>query len=96
MISKSPGSTTRERPCSLFVRTTWAAAAYGAIVLWTLWSVLALSFDFAFPRLRIAAAGSYLIATAVIFYLTKRRACRLFGCLFCWVLVLVQCGAMAG
>jgi hypothetical protein len=88
MVSKSFSPAIRKQAYSLFVRATGAAAAYGVIALWTLWSVLALSFDFSFPRLRIAAAGSYLIATAVIFYLTKRRACRLFGCLFCWALVL--------
>ena len=61
MVSKSFSPATRKQAYSLFVRTTGAAAAYGVIALWTLWSVLALSFDFSFPRLRIAAAGSYLI-----------------------------------
>ena len=88
MISKSSGPATRERPYSLFVHTTGAAAAYCVIALWTVWSVLALHFDLPFPRLRMAAAGSYLIATAAIFYLTRSKAHRLLGCFFCWALVL--------
>jgi hypothetical protein len=64
------------------------ALVYGVIALCTLWSVLALSFDFALPRLRIAATGSYLLATAAIFYFTRRKTHRVFGCLFCWALVM--------
>jgi hypothetical protein len=78
--------TNRLRP--LLVRAGRAAAAYGPIGLWTLWSVFALYFDFSFPRLRIVAAGAYLLATAAIFCFIKRKNYRLLGCLFCWLLVL--------
>jgi len=88
MNFNSFGPTSRKWPRSRFVRSAGAATAYSAIALWTLWSVLALSFDFPFPRMRIAAAVSYLLASAAIVYFTKRKTYRFFGCLFCWVMVL--------
>ncbi len=88
MISKSIDPTGGKSRFSVFINICEAAVVYAIIALWTLWSVLALHFDFPYPRLRITAAASYLFATAVIFYFVRRKAFRFLGCLFCWALVL--------
>ncbi len=87
MVSISFRPTDTNQPRHRLTRTG-GVAIYGVIVLWTLWSVLALYFDLPFPRLRIVAAGTYLLVTAAILYFIKRRIYRLLGCLFCWLLVL--------
>jgi hypothetical protein len=87
MVSISFRPTDTNQPHHRLTRAG-GVAIYGVIGLWTLWSVLALYFDLPFPRLRIVAAGTYLLVTATIFYFIKRRTYRLLGCLFCWLLVL--------
>jgi hypothetical protein len=71
-----------------FAHIAGAAISYVGIALLTLWSTLAISFDFPIARVRIAALALYLLVTAAIFYFAKGRAYRFVGCLLCWALVL--------
>jgi hypothetical protein len=54
----------------------------------TLWSALALYFDFPIAKLRVASLTLYLLIVAAIFHFAKRRPHCLLACLFCWILVL--------
>jgi len=73
---------------SRFARAGGLVAAYCVIALATLWSILALYFDFPFAPLRIVAGTAYLLGTAAIFVFAKRTTYRLACCLLCWALVL--------
>ncbi len=66
-----------------------SAVSYTGIALLTLWSMLALYFDLPLAGLRVPALILYLLVTAAIFYLAKRRAYRFFGCLLCATSVLL-------
>jgi hypothetical protein len=71
-----------------FPQAAGAVISYAGIALLSLWSTLAMYFDFPVARFRIAALALYLLVTAAIFYSAKRRVYRFVGCLFCWALIL--------
>jgi hypothetical protein len=83
MIQKIFRRANENRAWSWLAHTSGGTAVYGAIVLSTLWTVLALSFDFPFPRLRIMAASVYLLVVAA-----NSKGSRFVACLCCWILVL--------
>jgi len=71
-----------------FAQAVGPATLYAGIALLTLWSTLAIYFDFPIVRFRIAALTLYLLVSAAIFYSAKRSAYRFLGCLLCWALLL--------
>src|SRR5580692_2040821 len=72
----------RERPG---IRIFAVIAAYVAVVLTSIWAVMALAIDLPFPRLRIIAAAFYGLVILLLLLLWR----RLLPCLLCFVVVLV-------